>query len=74
MLSASHHASVIQRVTNFPVVQSFWKQLSQEVNVKVIDCSRVDIDSYFFDKVHLNYQGAKVFSGAVRDSLQKTLK
>lgn len=75
VLSAPYHVSVIHAFTNFPAVQSFFKRLSKEVNVKVIDCSRMNYpDSYFFDTVHLNFQGAKAFSGAVRDSLQKTLK
>jgi hypothetical protein len=72
VLSAPYHASVIQTFTNFQVVQSFLKRLSQETNVKVIDCSRMDFpDSYFFDTQHLSYQGAKAYSSAVRDSIQK---
>jgi len=65
-----YHASCFRNFKNYTEALKFLNFLKTFPNLKVFDFSKLPLDdSKFADTIHLTFEGAKIFSRALKDSL-----
>jgi hypothetical protein len=69
---APYYQPYFKNLKNMPQAEKFLKYLREMKNVRVFDFSKACYaDSLFGDALHLNYNGAVIFSGELNDSIKK---
>jgi len=72
LVVAPYHASYLEAYQNKEEFYNYLDQLKRYKNVHVLDYSAYSLpDSCFFNTTHINYTGAKIFSGMLGDTLAK---
>ncbi len=68
------HASFFAKFSYKAEADAYFKTIADLPNAHIIQMSNfISADSLFFDTSHLNYEGAKIFSRALRDSIHSHL-
>ena len=70
LVIAPYHKSVIESFINIEEINAYLEEVGRFPNVEVIDLrSIIEEDSLFFNTTHVNYEGAKIFSRRLAESI-----